>query len=115
MRSMDTIMKCPVCGRSFVAKRSTAVYCSSACRAASHRRRNLEDDLGYIVQAVRMAPPRPVEPRPATVDNVADAVMQARAASTALRRYALSGQPSVRALCMRVAQGIDDALREAGL
>lgn len=115
MRVMEKTKTCPVCGNRFAAQRSTAVYCSSACRAASHRRRNMEDDLGYVIQAVRMAPPHPVAPKPATVDNIADAVMQARAASTSLRRYALNGQPAVRAMCMRVAQGIDDVLREAGL
>lgn len=71
--------------------------------------------MGQIVQRIRMAPPIPVKPKPATVENVADSVMMARAASTSLRRYALSCVPSLRASCSVIADGIDSALKEAGL
>lgn len=112
---METIKTCPVCGSDFAAKRSTAVYCSPACRKASQRKRQLEEDSGHLIQVIKMAPPRPVKPKPATVDNIADAVMMARAASTSLNRYALSCAPALRAICLKAALGIDEALREAGL
>lgn len=106
---------CPVCGSRFTAKRSTAIYCSSTCRVRALREREYEADCGHLVERIRMAPPRPVAPKPATVDNIAVAVTGLRSETVALRHFARSAPLPLRPVLTRVCDAVDEALEREGL
>ena len=112
---MEYVRKCPICGSEFMARRSDALCCSSSCRKAKARRARVENDANAIIAKLRMAPPRPVKPKEATVENIADVVVSLKANTTALRHYAHSCPIPVRPVVLALAEGVDVAIKEVGL
>ena len=98
------IKHCEICGREFVAKRSTAKYCSDRCRIAHHR--------GGIIIGVPEQPNLTVS---MTDEEVSGIIQQAHATASDLSRASLY-TPSPLCLKLRtVARKLESALRGEGL
>ena len=98
------IKKCEMCGREFVAKRSTAKYCSGKCRQAAYR------------GSVFVGETQPPDVRVSLSDDEVLAVV-GRAHDTASdlsRASMLTPAPLCRSL-KAVSQKLSDALRAEGL
>lgn len=103
------IKRCEICGREFVARRSTARFCSNRCRQRNHQRRHPE--RGIFVGSI--------EPPDLTVsmddDEVSGIIQQAHVTASDLARASLY-TPSPLCLKLRtVARKLEDALRGEGL
>jgi hypothetical protein len=86
------------------------LYCSNGCRQAAHRRRHAVDALfpAGSLEAVgrehgKLSPPAPTE------DQVACAILEARAISGAFLRLGREACPQLRWRC----EGVGEALAEA--
>ena len=98
------IKNCEICGREFVARRSTAKYCSNRCRLANQR--------GGIVVGVPEQPNLTVSMGD---DEVSGIIQQAHATASDLARASLY-TPSPLCLKLRtVARKLEGALRGEGL
>jgi endogenous inhibitor of DNA gyrase (YacG/DUF329 family) len=96
--------RCEVCGREFEAKRSTARFCSAACR-----------QVHYRAQATGR-PRRPKLPvLTATERDVLAAARDAHRAAGDLSRLSLLVGPELGGRLSKAAAGIEDSMREAGL
>lgn len=74
-----------------------------------------EQDEGAMLHRLRMAPPAPRPPRPATVGNIAELMTDIRGCTTALRFYARSCPPLLRPRLTVLADCIDEAMKGVGL
>lgn len=74
-----------------------------------------ERDEGRMLERLRMAPPAPRKPKPATVDNVSELICAIKGDTTALRFYARSCPVALRPRLTVLADCIDEALRGVGL
>ena len=92
---------CRQCGQPFEAKRSTALYCSSRCRLRAHRKSE---------PVVPDAPlPKPV---PASFEDVADAVDDARSLSNRFFQLESTAPRQLRPGCGRIGDAIRRAVTE---
>lgn len=97
-----TVMKaCEVCGKPFEARRSTARFCSSKCRQRAFKQK------------------RPIEPSaspapepPATFDDVAGALNQARSLSNTFARLSATAPRQLRSGCARISRAISRAIED---
>lgn len=97
------IKRCEICGREFAAKRSTAKYCSEACKKRHQR--------GTAVRPLAPIAPTFSMPREA----VLEAVRNAHQAASDLSRASMhTSSPLCRSLA-RVAAELEEALRREGL
>lgn len=94
---------CVVCGRRFAAERSTAQYCSNACKM---RKRNHKE---YV--PVYSAPPEPPEAPPADVQA---AVVAAHRVANDMGRLSERAPWQLRAACGRISAAIQAALDAEG-
>lgn len=109
------VAKCLVCGKEFETTRKDAVCCSPACRQRKYREAREAEHLGNLLCEIRLAPPKPRPPKPATVDNIAESITTIKGELTALRFYARSCPPSIRPNIIAFCDGVDIALKETGL
>ena len=58
MRTMSFKAKCQQCGKTFDAERSTAQFCSNACRQLTHRKRHPQPP-GKMGRPPKPRPPAP--------------------------------------------------------
>lgn len=104
-------------------------YCTDGCREEAKARRRLERSTGWTAAAVEMAeiPADPLTHRRQTLESIADlldgapaappedrlaqALIEARTLSYALRRLAVEVAPPLRARALGLATAITDALR----
>ncbi len=98
------IRKCEVCGREFLARRSTARFCSATCRSRSNR--------GYAYEG-ELLPPTPSAAM--SEEEVAGAVQAAHIAAEDLSRAALMTPAPLCGRLGRAAKAMEDALRREGL
>lgn len=108
-------MKCIICGKEFQTTRKDAACCSSTCRQRKLRQAHEAEVRGNLLCEIRMAPPRPRAPRPATVENIADSITCIKGDLTALRFYARSCPPSLRPALIAFCDAVDVAFEETGL
>lgn len=98
------IKTCEICGREFVAKRSTARYCSATCRKRKER--------GYAFVG-ELEPPAYTASMPE--DDIAAVIQQAHSAAADLSRASML-TPSPLCLSLgRASRRIEEALRGEGL
>ncbi len=98
------IKHCEICGREYVAKRSTAKYCSNKCRLMAQR------GVAYVGEI--QAPDVRVS---MTKDEVVELVARAHDTASDLSRASmLTPAPLCRSL-KAVSQKLQDALRAEGL
>lgn len=98
------IKHCEICGREYVAKRSTAKYCSNKCRLMAQR------GVAYVGET--QAPDVRVS---MTKDEVVELVARAHDTASDLSRASmLTPAPLCRSL-KAVSQKLQDALRAEGL
>lgn len=98
------IKRCEICGREFVAQRSTAKYCSNRCRLASQR--------GTIFIG-ELQPPDTT--RSMTDDEVASVIQQAHCTASDLSRASLFTPAPLSLKLRNVARKLEGALRGEGL
>lgn len=98
------IKRCEICGREFVAQRSTAKYCSNRCRLASQRGTVFIGDL---------MPPDTT--RSMTDDEVAMVIQQAHCTAADLSRASLYTPAPLCLSLKAVAKKLEGALRSEGL
>ena len=95
---------CSKCGRQYEARRKTSKYCSDACRKKAFRERD---------SWVPMVPDAPMPPPPpATFDDVAEALDEARRVSNDFGRLAHTAPRQLRPGCARIGEGIARLIRE---
>ena len=102
------IKNCEICGREFVAKRSTARFCSNRCRQRNARMRG----EGYVFVGEVLPPDTTAT---MTDDEVSGIIQQAHITASDLSRASLY-TPSP--LCLKlknVARKLEGALRGEGL
>lgn len=98
------IKRCEICGREFMAQRSTAKYCSARCRQMARRGIPYEGEPGRPDVRISM-----------TDDEVAEVVQRAHVAASDLSRASmLTPAPLCRSL-KKVSQRFEDALGAEGL
>ena len=86
------------------------LYCSNGCRQAAHRRRHAVDDLFPAERLEPVGQEHGVVPPPAsTEDQVACAILEARAIAGAFLRLGREACPQLRWRC----EGVGKALAEA--
>lgn len=73
------------------------------------------DESGNLLSQIKMTPPKPVPPKPATVNNIADSIVAIKGECTALRFYARSCPVSIRPNITAFCDCVDVALEETGL
>lgn len=50
---MDYEKTCPVCGKKYIAKRATSVFCSSTCRVKNHFKKKFDEaEMAGVEKAV---------------------------------------------------------------
>lgn len=98
------IKSCEICGREFVAKRSTAKYCSPACRKRKER--------GYAYVG-EIQPPVPSASMPK--EEVAAVIQGAHNIASDLSRASMLTPAPLCLSLKRVARRIEEALRGEGL
>lgn len=98
------IKSCEICGREFVAKRSTAKYCSDACRKRKER------GYAYIGE---LKPPIPSASMPK--EEVSSVIQSAHNVASDLSRASMLTPAPLCLSLKRVAKRIEDALRGEGL
>ena len=86
------------------------LYCSNGCRQAAHRRRHADDGLFPAGSLEPVGEERGILPAPApTEDQVACAILEARAIAAAFPRLGREACPQLRWRC----EGVGTALAEA--
>ena len=94
---------CEICGKAFEARRSTARYCSGRCRQRAHK--------GKMRQPV-IPKGRPAPIAPASFEDVAAALDDARALSNRFARMSATAPRPLRAGCARIGQAITRAITD---
>lgn len=95
---------CDVCGREFIAKRSTAKYCCNRCRVAAQRRH---------IHPERIIPP-PVN-FSMTMDEVSAVIERAHTSAEDLSRASMSTEAPLSHKLGRCAKDFEESLRREGL
>ncbi len=99
------IAVCQFCGREFTAKRSTAKFCSPACRLKAHRG-------GYYVGEY---PPPPSANLTLTKEEVLEVVDRAHVCAEDMSRAAIAMPAPLCHQLGRCAKAFEGALRREGL
>ena len=96
---------CLECGALFQAQRSTAKYCSAACKLRYNRNRGaaLVPDAPPVIRA-----------REVGADEVGRAIANARTCSHAFAQLSEAAPHQLRAGCARVSETIENALENEG-
>lgn len=98
------IKRCEICGREFVAQRSTAKYCSNRCRLAFQRGSAFVGELEPPNTTISM-----------TEDEVASVIQQAHSTAADLSRASLHTPAPLCLSLKAVARKLEGALRSEGL
>lgn len=94
------IKRCEICGREFRAQRSTAKYCSDACRKRKERGYAYAGELDTPAPSASMS-----------VDEVNEVVQRAHIAACDMSRASMLTSAPLCAKLRRAAKKIEDALR----
>ena len=87
------------------------LYCSNGCRQAAHRRRHSIDGLVHAGSLEAVGREHGMLPPPApTEDQVACAILEARAIAGAFLRLGREACPQLRWRCEGVGKALDEAL-----
>ena len=105
------LKNCEQCGREFVARRSTAKWCSNVCRVRAQRqgrpvRHEPRDVPAYDAPDVKLY---------MTVDEIAEVVQNAHRATDDMGRASRHARGELGGKLRRCAEGFADALEREGL
>ena len=98
------IKKCEVCGREFMAKRSTARFCSSTCRSRSFRGYEYDGELQPPTAQASMSD-----------DEVLEVVRRAHDCASDMSRASMMTPSPLCLKLRRAARKMEEALRGEGL
>ena len=98
------IKRCEICGREFKAQRSTAKYCSDACRKRKERGYAFDGELETPAPSASIS-----------MDEVNDVVQRAHMAAADMSRASMLTAAPLCLKLRRAAKRIEDALRGEGL
>lgn len=101
-------IKCDICGRLFVAKRSDARYCSGTCRTRAQR---IREGKSWYPNPGR--PPEKLSDRK-DIRQISVALANIRMGASSLRQISKL-DPALDFICAEIADGIEALLEERGL
>jgi len=107
------IATCQVCGREFTARRSTAKYCSDACKLKAHRLRTAGVDLRYCGPAEEPSDEIPLISLRS--DEVYEVIVRAHMSAEDMSRASLATHAPLCHKLGRCAKAFETALRREGL
>lgn len=102
------VRRCEICGKEFVAQRSTARYCSARCRK---RKERAKEDYAFV-GIIKAPVPSEIN---LTEDEVLAIIQRAHNAAEDLSRAASRTSSPLCLSLARIARKIDAALRREGL
>lgn len=106
----EKLFVCEWCGKEFLAKRTSARFCSTACRVAHHREKE------RFAESYKQKYDDQTElPADVSISDLAEATIEVRSAAALFSAGAMTGPPKLRELCSRVGTKLLSALESEGL